>query len=1432
MFTQEDSALINNWLSSNPNSSDQPEGGEGGGFSFGRVGQQLGNLPSNVVQSLADTGTALANLGSGPSQSFENLNVFKPFDIPEAQGMGQTVTDVALGKLAPELLASLIPFGAASKVGKLAGLGELGSEVLGNAAAGAFTGIKSGPEEALRQGAVNAALAGFGPLGGVKKLLPTLGLAGGDAAYEYAQTGDLGQAAQTAALDTAFSYMPNVVRKVFGAKETSIQEAKPFFGMNRALDYQAPQGEIPRLDYPEHAANINFENLGAAPDPDIIEGTFRQIGEYDIPELPWGPEAQVSQLKNRFSDLIGIKSPLLQDEPGALSPQIIIPNASPEPNLDDFFRLKNPIIEPEQYGNKIRPEPVRDIVTGEVAQATPEVEKIAEVGTPAPEPETKNVVQDINAPKFKINTKFGTQPVELLGEEDGVAHIKINDPVMGERFQFVNKSELIPETKVPITPKAGVPFQDIKLPSDHTPIMEEVPGTEANAGGLSDFAKREEQQAKRGKGMAKKIRPGEYGFISNHAAMTVAGAGLGGAAGYSESQGDPNAALAGAVLGGATGFLSYKGLEAMLRPNSRIKIQGKVTDLKNIKSETKSAIDFMKQPAKDIAGQDVRQQGGIMSKFVKGIEYWGRLHLPEEVKTAWTQSRGMGAMAVNNTIKSLQALKGFKPTQAIQDMATKFIEGKFLPEAEAARIISQGGGITEQAWKALGVKPSGYTKWNGNYVPEPIKAKLINAETDAFKAALGNSNALYFDFINTSRRTLDVLQHGYSEGLTGDLKDLVKDSTGQYVTRTYQIFNDPQYKPTAAQIENAMGELGAHLGSKGMDFNEDYLRNEIERYLQDLKSNKQSLGFIGGKYSMDSTLLKEREELSPTFRELLGEYTDPKERILQSIARLYPSAQASRFISLAADMDIDGLKASLTRDEWVTKSKQLHEQIDNLKARGANTQASVLETQLRRLNEYVAIPENLKFGKFSDVLANRFVADQLKGFDPSLEFLNAPLFRGIARVNNWSKIVHTAYDPIRVMRNIITVPMFKSIGRASWKSMGQALDALKTKEGPIYRELLEQGILGADQVSSEFRGSLEELFNGKYDSTFTSKLKAGHNVLLDFYRMPDAITRAGVYLEAKSRYSAELKLPIDHPEVMRKAVEWTDRRTINYENIAPAVKLARQIPFFNLYVSYASEIARITKNLAVDAAHGDIRSIAQLGVLAGGFEAVQAAAEVNLNDKDRTDWKRANAQGADYSRSRYKIPIGRDSKGNFSYVDITPLIITDSFNQTLRSAFKGDFKGAVAVNPFVGWENSPVFNVINQFSTGLDTHTQRELKGFQDYAGVIAKELSPTWTPGIGYEWQRISSIGQENTRTGRTENWPGTLTRFLTGLNVTSVNPTSTERSAVAKLKQHVAEERSYLNDTLKMSGISSEKKQRAVNVYQQAVQAAIADYITTRNK
>ena len=613
----------------------------------------------------------------------------------------------------------------------------------------------------------------------------------------------------------------------------------------------------------------------------------------------------------------------------------------------------------------------------------------------------------------------------------------------------------------------------------------------------------------------------------------------------------------------------------------------------------------------------------------------------------------------------------------------------------------------------------------------------------------------------------------------------------------------------------------------------------IKQYIDERKEEQLYSEFSGGRPTgsevIDISLLKKRKTFTPEFEEVLGVTKDPFARMAHSIDRLVSSSVAAKYVDSIKQVEFNnGLRAAYDNQTSWAKER---DRLQSLLSSSPPSETPAIQAKIDELMTYKFLDQTgLRVGVLKDAMVSRYVYDQLKGYNTPWAFWDNAVGKFASDFSRWSKIVHAPYNPITQVRNAITAPMFMWIGRASPADAWTAAKALKGKD-ENYRELLRNGIITADEVTNEMTKNVDKVIDGTYDSVLLGKMKKpfknAHEFILSTYQIPDQLVRASTYLSAKTRWAKELGLDLNDPRVIEKAVEWTDRYTMNYDNIAPLVRNLRRAPFVNIYIGYASEMARIAKNLAVDAVKGDafgnrIHSMAILGALAGGAEGLQYLSEQNLSKEDRKKWDQTQRFAPDYSRSRYKYVLGKDEKGNFKYIDYTPLIITDNYNQMFRALSKWDLEGFMAVNPVVGWENTPIYKIITEQVAGENLRNEREFRGFDDRVRAVVGAMLPAWTPSVGYEWQKWgqAALGVENLRTGRKETVEGQVMKYLTGVGMTTVNSESVRKAAFARFRGEMATHKKYLGDILN-TNLPAAVKEREVQKYRQAVEYLTAQML-----
>lgn len=971
----------------------------------------------------------------------------------------------------------------------------------------------------------------------------------------------------------------------------------------------------------------------------------------------------------------------------------------------------------------------------------------------------------------------------------------------------------------------------------------------------------------------------ESANTSIHTLLPLAGGAVGATAGYQE--GGMERATAGAILGLGAGVGLGRLLDRiqLTNPASTVKLASRA-----VKSSVKSGLEnAINSPAKDLGGQDVYGRGDILPKFFRGMEHLFNLGLPADLHSAITRARGFASDIVEQGNAALKQAVKFNPPEDIRKRVTDFIDGKLFTEGEQDAFLKGNGVLSEKEFKKLGITEreqySAWTKPDDSkvYVPDGTREKFLTLNEKKLLEGIPEEWKEFANLQITARRSMNDFQRTILEALPeGYLRDKISDSIGRYVPRVYRFFTDNKHAVTDEQINKASSEFGLTKASQEIDAainsrkaklssdynqimqelqgksdlksterfqrlgkfqqvdvagqsyhaapeivetlkkfsNEDFLRNEVRSYLAELKGNRQTFGSKG----IDKSLFTEREDMGPAFRDLLGEYTDPTERMAMGLQKMYAPSQAAKLIAMARDMKIDDLPISFSGDKWAALNTQLKEEI----ARTTEpSKVASLQNQLDRLNAYKKLPSDIKFGEFSGLYVHRFLADH---FSNDGRIWDTGLGRGMASFNTFFKTTHVPLNPISQLRQLLSMPVFAVIGKATPAAMTQAWDAYKGVSESVKRELIREGIWTADFIRGEVKAGVDNIMNGRYDSEVVKGLKKGYENILELYRIPDMMVRGGTYIAAKNRIALELGLKIDSPKVIQKAVEWTDRYTMNYDNLNRATRIARNIPFINPFISFQSEMLRILKNLAVDSSQGNIERLAVLGGVVALPELAMKVGEGSLTPGDQKQWEKMKGQLPPYMRDAYLVPIAKLQNGKFKYVSISPIIPQDNFQQSVKAMATGDPEALMAVNPFLSSDKSPLFNLISEAVTGESRQTGLKYRDTKEQLSSMVSEILPPLAPG-GYEWKKLANVNVENLRSGKVENWGDIALRYTTGLSSGVLKPEAVSQSAVSKLKQEISNLREYYLRVVRTTSPDTEKK-AAYDEYRQGVELLIHDF------
>lgn len=232
-----------------------------------------------------------------------------------------------------------------------------------------------------------------------------------------------------------------------------------------------------------------------------------------------------------------------------------------------------------------------------------------------------------------------------------------------------------------------------------------------------------------------------------------------------------------------------------------------------------------------------------------------------------------------------------------------------------------------------------------------------------------------------------------------DLEFTMMLNRGKYLTRTYEIFTNPDFQFDPAKQERAIAEYVAQLRLDGDTRPVNVLQQEaLEQTLFQLAKvkgtamapNARSFALGKGIARVDGSILKPRKELSDAWREMMGEITDPVHAATLTIDRMADIIAAETTQAAMADV---GLRTGLfSRQATPTHNIPL-----------------------------VSVDNQNLYGPLNNLWTTRDVADGLMTMRAYRS--HSLLFRSLAFIQGNIKIGKTVLHPISYAPNFLSALM-------------------------------------------------------------------------------------------------------------------------------------------------------------------------------------------------------------------------------------------------------------------------------------------------------------------------------------------------------------------------------------------------------------------------
>jgi hypothetical protein len=614
------------------------------------------------------------------------------------------------------------------------------------------------------------------------------------------------------------------------------------------------------------------------------------------------------------------------------------------------------------------------------------------------------------------------------------------------------------------------------------------------------------------------------------------------------------------------------------------------------------------------------------------------------------------------------------------------------------------------------------------------------------------------------RRQLDNLSEGLIQvgafsqevGPSGMSKaDIIRMNKGEYLTRSYEKFDNPKYDVKLVRQRNpalyaeAENFVRTQMKAANPATTEAEVQGKIKEYIEGgrdkpFESLIQASG-IGKKLG----ITKARQDIPEQVRFLMGEYTDPVINYARS---------ASKMINLL----------------------QSQEQLNKLKEFGVANKL-FFERPTGNAATQIAADGSDTRSPLNGLYAEKDLVDAIENFE--MFHKGGTAFQLYSMANAWVKWGKTVGSIQAQFRNPISNVLIEvANGNIAFGGTSKPFKAvlaefgvpkMDTKEGRAYLTRATQLGIYDNTVLNEFTQMLKDAQQYKGSTVdFAEELAGkGNNLLKKGVEFLNRLYRAGDNLFKLMAWEYETRKLINGRGLARQEAEVIGAERVKntratYSRVPRVVKALRLQPIFGNFISWPSEMLRIIPNTLRYAAE-DLKTPGMrkygferlVGVLAATTATVAITRlgmwATGFNDRKMDALRRFVAP---YQKNATLMPTGSDGK-NVGYVDIS---YTDPYE-----VFKGPALAAAS-------GKDPEESIANAISDFLESYI-----GPSILAGSIVSALS-------GRTPQGRTIVNPQDTRLDQTldrvsyllrQNEPATVSQFrriyyaLTGQPDTTVS-------------------------------------------------------------
>lgn len=493
----------------------------------------------------------------------------------------------------------------------------------------------------------------------------------------------------------------------------------------------------------------------------------------------------------------------------------------------------------------------------------------------------------------------------------------------------------------------------------------------------------------------------------------------------------------------------------------------------------------------------------------------------------------------------------------------------------------------------------------------------------------------------------------------------IESNQGTYLHRSYQAFTDPRWAKKVRRqpvFQEAIKFIkDDRLASTGRELTDAQAEGVLNQWLERAADSSSMLEFSSGQGTNEG-ILKQRKDIPPILRELLGEFKDPVYNYANTITQIADYVAKQRY-----QMTLRQLLLSMPDIAFIGKAPE------GMKV--------------------ATFPESTAYSALHDLYVDVDFMRDLKEFG-ALEDIQNPLMRWTVQLSSAVKLGKTVLSPTTAMRNFWSgFMLLAAAGHSPFGGMADAYSVIRNAKNrmgflsgdlilndkeaaQLNQKYIRLGIRRDGAHSGELAGIFRDFHQADTAVKEQGLARKAFNGALAFYQFGDDFFKI---IHFEKGYSDLLEAGLSPEQAEQEAARRTRDTMPTYSMVPKALQQLRRFPLIGTFVSFPWEVMRTLKN-SLDLIRHDYQMAKQTGnnkwaamankrviglTIAYAVPTLTAMLSRSLSDIEDDDNEAIDHFSSDWRKGQLRLFLGGDAK-NPIYLDMTSLIPSEYIIKSLR----------------------------------------------------------------------------------------------------------------------------------------------------------------------